>query len=751
MKQPIRKWLRGALAGLCLLTVLAGSCLLMPLADEEDTPTPDTGTDSPEPGVPADDGFQQVASRAGLTLYVHPTEGRIRVTDASGSVWDSTPADYETDEGVSGDGRMAMASLLSISYLDSLGNETSLNSYPASVRKDGYSFRTVQDGAELTFSFPQRGIAVTLVLTLTDEGLQVQVDNDRIAETDVYRLTTVTLLPFFGAARREQEGYLLVPDGSGALIDWSSPDCQAVTYSQYIYGRDAAVNSTTMSTPSETVRLPVFGLRKDETGFLAVVTDGAARGTVNAELCGRRSSYSGVSTSFIYRDAALVLVEKKNQTVRLAEEHPSTVDYTVLYTFLQGEESTYTGMANRYRRHLQEQGGIEPSGNIAEKSQALYLQVIGGVTRTENLLGFPVERVTALTRYEDCQTMLETLRSGGVGHLVLDYRYWANNADTASLTSSLSTESRLGSKQALRSLLDYCLGSGVESYLEVNVTDMITDAFPYQHLFQGARAVEKSPAMKYTYRCEDLKALQTSATFLLAPTRMETLAAKLAKSAADWSVTGLSSRGLTDQLYSDFGSAGISRDESERIWQETLAALGSTGKTLLASGSNAYALASASRITDTPMEHSFYRAETQAVPFYQIALHGLRPMATQPINTQNDTRRALLYAAETGISLNYRVTWNAADLLKDSALSDLRVSQFSDWQAQILADAARLAPLLAQVGDRSIVSHEALTEQLHKTVFSGGITVYTNYSDEAVQADGHTVPAQDFLVIGGAA
>ncbi len=46
------------------------------------------------------------------------------------------------------------------------------------------------------------------------------IDNQGSSHT--YPLHTVTLLPYFGAAYKDQEGYIFMPDGSGALIDFST-------------------------------------------------------------------------------------------------------------------------------------------------------------------------------------------------------------------------------------------------------------------------------------------------------------------------------------------------------------------------------------------------------------------------------------------------------------------------------------------------------------------------------------------------
>lgn len=133
-----------------------------------------------------------------------------------------------------------MESLLQIEYADKIGNISSVNGKTASVNKDGLSCRKTTGGAVLTFSFPKEGFVIPLEFTLTEDALDVAILAGEIQETnDAYRLTTLSLLPYFGAAGSEEDGYLFVPDGSGALIEWNKTGGVLDDYSQYVYGREA--------------------------------------------------------------------------------------------------------------------------------------------------------------------------------------------------------------------------------------------------------------------------------------------------------------------------------------------------------------------------------------------------------------------------------------------------------------------------------------------------------------------------------
>lgn len=56
----------------------------------------------------------------------------------------------------------------------------------------------------------------------------------------------IDLLEYFGAAGPEEEGYMFVPDGSGALIMFNNGKVNAPAYIGYVYGEDKTnlVNQT---------------------------------------------------------------------------------------------------------------------------------------------------------------------------------------------------------------------------------------------------------------------------------------------------------------------------------------------------------------------------------------------------------------------------------------------------------------------------------------------------------------------------
>ena len=68
---------------------------------------------------------------------------------------------------------------------------------------------------------------------LTENGLSVSVPTKEIEEKGGAVISRIRVLPFFGAAGTDADGYMFVPDGSGALINLNN-GCKNAAYSQNI-------------------------------------------------------------------------------------------------------------------------------------------------------------------------------------------------------------------------------------------------------------------------------------------------------------------------------------------------------------------------------------------------------------------------------------------------------------------------------------------------------------------------------------
>lgn len=80
-----------------------------------------------------------------------------------------------------------------------------------------------------------------------------------------------------GAAKNDEEGYMVVPNGSGSLIYFNNGKTTAASYSQYIYDIDPVAASYTTTENITGVKLPLFGICRTDRTLLVTVEDGLPR------------------------------------------------------------------------------------------------------------------------------------------------------------------------------------------------------------------------------------------------------------------------------------------------------------------------------------------------------------------------------------------------------------------------------------------------------------------------------------------
>jgi len=141
----------------------------------------------------------------------------------------------------------------------------------------------------------------------------------------------------------------------------------------------------------------------------------------------------------------------------------------------------------------------------------------------------------------------------------------------------------------------------------------------------------------------------------------------------------------------------------------------------------------------------------QAVPFYQIALHGLKNYTGEAINLAGDYQNALLECAEYGAGLNY--TFMKADtlILQDSAYSCYTGGAYDRWKNEVIPEILRYQKEMAGLNSQRITGHKFVTNDLHVTTYEDGTRVYVNYGSKEYQRGDLTVPARDYLVERGSA
>ncbi len=119
---------------------------------------------------------------------------------------------------------------------------------------------------------------------------------------------------------------------------------------------------TLVSTHTEAVTLPMFGVRRAGSGFLAVIEQGgcAVQTDRRAQQQGK-TSLAAVSPSVVFRNSDFATLREmkadEKRVLTYTQTPVSLADYRVSYRFLPADEADYAGMAAAAREYLKGTGG----------------------------------------------------------------------------------------------------------------------------------------------------------------------------------------------------------------------------------------------------------------------------------------------------------------------------------------------------------------------------------------------------------
>lgn len=614
-------------------------------------------------------------------------------------------------------------------------------------------------GAALNTDTPNFTVALQYSLQMAD--LLVTVPTDSIEESEGMYLHRIDFLRSMGATREGTDGYLLVPDGSGALLynDGGSFDQKQLELA--FYGSDYGMDLYDESLLLPDAALPVYGIQGTNAAVFAIAESGEANGGLEARLSDSQSSYNRVGNWLEYRamDTAYLngasgagdeVADEDKMTwdseMTVFAQEPSRSDYRVRYHFLYGDQAGYTGMAAYYQSYLEQTGVL--SRDKAQTDSRLIVDIVGTIDKRKQVLGFPVDGKEALTTFEQAGALLDGLYEAGIGDISVRLEGWMNGGMASSLPNRVKVQKELGGADGLQSLQQQIEQAGGRLYPAVDIGLTYSGK---ESGFQSGR-----DAMQLLNKKVALTGVYNPATGRLAEERQAIL---VNTSSFDWildgffpayaelGLKGISASGLGRRLGGNYqGSAFVCREQAKRDTQEALERMTAEGYGLQLELGNAYVLAYAQELIDVPLTDSGLRITDQSVPFVAMVLHGYLPFAGSPMNLEQDLQTAFLQAAEAGAAMQFKLMAAENMTLKNTDYEGSFADCASAWEERITALYQRMDEDFAGLWDQRITGHRRDGE-LAVVTYENGARVYVNYGNSATAADGLTVPAMDYLVV----
>lgn len=584
---------------------------------------------------------------------------------------------------------------------------------------------------------------ITIDYRLEEDSLMVEIpENGIVYDSESFILNKINLLEYFGAATAESDGYLFVPDGSGALIRYEKADANTkrTVLSGKIYGADEVINNDSVAEKRKSYNLPVFGVTADDMALFGIVENGDAMTSVTACIPNVSNPYAR-----IYPELTNQQGDNTDESVVKFNLEPYKGGYAVRYFFLCGDDADYVGMANIYREYLKEQGKLKA---LQDTELPLYLENLGTIKADRKVFGVYMNVSVPLTTYENSIEMLDRIREQGINNVTLRYLGWMNGGAVNTAPYHLKPERKMGSKKELNNLISYLSEKDIPFYPDVDFVhvgqDTWFDGFTLAN--NSAKKLDRSNALSAPLSTVTLEKNMDLASYILSPASLQRFVDKFQTNYATYSNNRLSIGSLGEYLNSDYSEDAVVNRQQAKVYSENAIASLAKNCELMTDNGFAYTFGYVSDILNMPMTSSEYHIESESIPFVQMVLHGYLHYAGSPINLETDSNLAMLKALETGSGLYFSLSKQNLDALQKTVYEKYTSVDFEYWFNDMVAMYQEVSGVLQDTYQLEITDYQQVANQVFATTYGNCKTVYVNYNKFDVAVDGKTIPAQSYFV-----
>lgn len=721
---------------LCLALFMALSLFTVSAAPAEDTTNDTSGETNLE-------GYELVAESAGTQMFANMSTGLFKLITADGNVYNSVSDSMENDEITVGKNRMAYASQLIIEYAVlegfGLGGLTNVTNSGIGCAKE---VKKIKNGIHVDYDFPSLDSVIPVEYVLDKGRLNASIITKDIKEGKETSIININLLPGFSAASAEDSGYIFVPDGCGALINFNT-DKEFNEYNKSVYGEELAVpDKERVRSETEEIRMPVFGMcQPGKKAFLGNIIEGDGSAYISAMAGNSTFGQNVCSAKLAMRTTVMEKVKNANGSLiafyRIGDADYNLDKFTVQYTLLGADKSDYSALASVYRDYIINEMGVKKNDNIA----LVNIDAYGALEVAANFMGFKYTKLIPMTSYKDMIEMLGDFKEEGVDNLSFRYIGWQNDGITnkKQLTKN-KLIGELGGKKDWKKLQAYIDENNIEASYDADLITYRTSMFNNS----VSTAFNKKAAQKFHRRSTYTKSLTINPKYLLVHDKLVKNAESYLGSVND-SVKNISLSTITNMLYSNFKDNNpYHRSDFPELATKILKDYKDAGYEISGEDANAYTFPYLSRIYNAPTASSSDTVFDRDVMFYQMVLKGVISLTSSPRQTEDRSGDEYLKAVEMGSALLFNGISQNATEIRSLREQFLYSADYRLWKDTAVTQYKEYSPLYNSVKGKTVVSNSEVASNVMRTVFENGVTVTVNYNHEDVSLDTGTIKARSF-------
>lgn len=699
------------------------------------------------------DSYSKVSENKNLVLYIDYSTGEYALKNKKdSSLFFSNPLDDEQDNIANEETKKIAKSQMSVKYITSNFQTIELTSLDANIITESYG-----DSQIISYFFDSdtTGFIVPIMFTLKEDYLEVELLIDCINEMSDNRVLGVSMMQMFGAGNPKDDGYILLPDGMGSLMRFNKYYRSVNVYEGHVYATDptasAAINENNYGLDlTETIHLPVYGIKKNNSAFLAVMTQSEANVTLSAYCSGMINSYNHIYPTINIRDSQSRRTGAGDTGSGVYYSDTLPANYVVRIYPLVGDDADYVGMAKKYRQYLINDIGM--SALPEDSKTPMNVTLIGAYKRTKHFLGFPYTGVDSMTTFDQAEEILTDLSELGVDNMVCGMIGWNRGGLEDAVSAKFDPEATLGGKKGAKELIETAEELEIPLQFDVDLVNFFRASDSYTKINSTAYGLDLSPVVLFPFIIS-LNRVDKGRTphYLFHPTAMMDIASKFVNEASGLNINNYSFSTIGSEPYPAYNDDNVytrdaMTDVVTTIFDNTAE---HTDGLITTQSGNAYVFPSANNIIDAPIYSSELYFARDDVPFYHIALRGLTHLSGPALNLSAETEDVILRSAQYGVGLYTVLSYESSNNLKDTSYNYYYSTEYALLGEDMANAYKRLKVVYDAVGVAAITNYQAVSDNLRITYFANGAKVYVNYGDTDISYNGVKIPASDFVVVGG--
>lgn len=706
--------------------------------------------EGPEANVDAslESKYNKIATSEHVELHFDEAKGNIKVLNTkTGYEWSSivTEEIYPISK-LNKQWNAYVQSSFTISYNDLAKRDAPPATLYSSRDCDFREVSYIDNGVQVKYGFTTVGIFITIQYTVEDGTLKVRIPYEGYEELLNYVVTNVELLPYFGAAGDDIKGYLLYPDGNGAITKYENVSTRSSKVKQGILRNYSDKKLTVESflygdnIDRYFASMPILGIKNGNNGLFAAVTNGEEEVGITTYPSGIVVDLNRINFDFYTRNLFDVSMSissgsdemNSSKEIQRVDEHLIEQDREVTYFFLDGDEASYSGMANTYRNYLLGEGKLVDAIEDGEKLP-LALQFYMGTTE-EQMLGV---KYIPMTTFENATEMLESLKSKGIDSAELVIASWQK--DGVNYPEYWPMDSEIGGKKGMKDFNDYIKANpGINAYLHHD----------YLFAIKEVGGFSATDDIVYSGINLPISAGFDRTWYMLNPGVVKKHAVDFLDKIESYDAIGAGYGDIGYIIYPDYNkNAPYTRQETVKEWVSILEEAKNKNKGVALDGTNQYTFAHSDYFYGVSLDSYGLAITDHDVPFITMVLSGLVPMSGKAGNLSYDLDIQKLEWIENGTLPYFLLTYEDAVRLKETDSNSIFSSTFSKWEDRVVEVYKEFEDNFASVYGKQITLHEHIGDGIVQIGYEDGTLVYINYNDEEVKVNNITVAAKDYCFV----